>query len=259
MHTLSLSLADLRYHVVTFGVDVYPPVELANERTRLSVFFDEARERWKNLLERLTQSTSDFRISKEFRPAPAETAASGPSYTVETFVLTNRGPVFVFPLVLPAPVEETGLEESYIDDFHQIMRHFLNAVPKRAVMRVGLVRDLIFATGESLCLDLVTEQRTFANANLAGGHILLRFRDEKYNHSLLLEPVQITKTTQLPVGTRVAEHAGYGIKARIDVNNINVQKPLEEGEIQEVVVRATSLWPDELIKLIQDLSKRRLP
>ena len=43
----------------------------------------------------------------------------GPAIPFDTFVLTNRGPVFIFPLTLPPPVEATTLEEVYVERFDE--------------------------------------------------------------------------------------------------------------------------------------------
>jgi len=40
---LALSTDDLAHHIAGFGMDVYPPIEISNERTRLNVFYEEAR------------------------------------------------------------------------------------------------------------------------------------------------------------------------------------------------------------------------
>lgn len=250
MESLSLSVDDLCHHVVTFGVDVYPPVEIPSERTRLNMFHEEARERWKKLFDRLIQSETEFRISKGFRKHPE---VAGPSTTVDTFVLTNRGPVFVFPLILPEPVGPTGLESSYLDDFRRLLGLLFDAVTKRAVMRIGLIRELVFATGTTTCQGLITDQSSFANAKLVGGRAEFKFRDDKYNHNLLVEPVTITRTTQLAVGIRVDEPAGYGVRVRLDVNNSDVQRPLDDAEIQGVLDRASSLWPDKLLEFVREL------
>lgn len=254
MEPLLLNVADLRYHVVTLGMDIYPPVEIPDERTRLNMFYEEVRDRWGSLFDRLVASDTEFRISKSFRKQPEQT---GPSYPQDTFVLTNRGPVYVFPLILPDPVGDTGLEKTYVEDFDRLRRLFFNVLSERAVMRIGLVRDLVFATGQTKCEELITDQGSFANADLVGGQLLFKYRDAKYNHNIRVDPVSITKTTQLAVGTRVTEATEYGVRVCLDVNNSDTQSPLQEPDIHGVLDRATSLWPDELLKYVGELSNRR--
>ena len=254
MVPLSLGVGDLCQHVVTFGVDVYPPVEIPGERTHLNLFHEEARQRWGKLFEGLTQSDTEFRMSKGFRN---QSGVQGPSCNVDTFVLTHRGPVFVFPLILPEPVAATGLEDTYLDDFRSLLQLFFRAVTRRAVMRVGLIRDLVFSTEATDCQALLAYQESFANARLTGGRSELKFQDDRYNHKILIEPVTIMKSERLPVGTQVDERTGYGVRVRLDVNNSDVQKPLAETEIEGILERASSLWPEKLLEFLHELPNRR--
>ena len=256
MELLSLGLDDVCHHVVTFGMDIYPQVEIPNERTRLNMFYEEVRHRWDKLFDRLVASDTEFRISKEFRKRPE---LAGRSYPVDTFVLTPRGPVFVFPLVLPDPVGQTGLEDTYLEDFAELRSLFFRAVPERAVMRVGLIRELIFDTGQTPCQQLLTDRASFANADLVGGQLLFKYRDTKFNHNILIEPGSWRRTTQLQVGATMNEPAGCGVRVRFDVNNTSVQKPLDESEIQGVLDRATSLWPDDVLGFLRKLQGRNRP
>lgn len=252
METLSLSENDLCHHVVTLGMDIYPPVDIPTSRTHLNMFYEEARECHGRLFDRLEVSDTEFQISKQFRRHPN---VEGPSFKVATFVLNPRGPVFVFPLRLPEPVGETGLESTFRDDFDQLRELFFRALTQRVVMRVGLVRELIFETGQANCQQLITDVRSFANAPLVGGKATLKYRDDKHNHNIVVESVSIARTTQLPVGARVSEDAGYGVRVVIDVNNSNIQQPLEKADIDGVLDRATSLWPNILLEYLRELPR----
>ncbi|MHC4697368.1 MAG: hypothetical protein ACYTFA_11545 [Planctomycetota bacterium] len=256
METLSLSEADLCHHVVTLGMDIYPQVDIPTSRTHLNMFYEEARDRYGRLFERLSASDTEFRISKLFRRQPN---VEGPSIPVATFVLNPRGPVFVFPLKLPEPVGETGLESTFQDDFDQLRELFFRALTQRVVMRVGLIRELIFETGQANCQELITDVRSFANAPLVGGQATLKYRDDNHNHNIVVEPVSIARTTQLPMGARVSEDAGYGVHVVIDVNNANIQRPLEKADIDGVLERATSLWPDILLEYLRGLPRSTQP
>lgn len=251
MEPLSLSTNDLLTHVVTFGMDIYPPIEIPKERTHLHMFYEEARSRWPKLYQSLAASDTDFKISAQFKRNPD---VSGPSLGAETFVLSPRGPVFMFPLILPDPVGQTPFEETYLDDFGQVRELFFGKVAKRTVMRLGLVRDLLFSTGNTRCEHLLTKHHTFANAELVGGTLVLTYKDALYNHTVLSEPVTIAKTTRLPIGTTVNEPAGYGVHVRFDINNADLQKPLQESDIQGILDRATSFWPDALLDFLGELA-----
>ncbi len=246
MARLSLSEQDVVHHVATFGLDIYPPVEVGTERTRLNMFYEGARERWPHLYETLTVGDTEFRISKHFREKPE---VAGPAVLSDTFVLTNRGPVFVFPLTLPPPAGTTALEETYVELFDEVREAFLSAVPGRSLLRVGLIRELVFATAEAPATHLLTKQESWADGELYGGERSVCYRDQQCNIRLQFAPVEIRKSTQLPVGTKVEQREGYGLHVKLDVNNREI-RPLADADIKTVVDRALGLWPEHLLQYI---------
>lgn len=247
MASLSLSQEDVVHHVATFGLDVFPPVEIGSERTRLNMFYEAARERWPHLYETLTVGDTEFRISKNFRK---DSQFAGPSIRFDTFVLTNRGPVFIFPLTLPPPVEATSLEADYVKIFHEVREVFKSAIPGRSVLRIGLIRELVFATGQASCAHLFTKQGAWAQAELRGGERRVYYRDGKCNIGIQFGTAEITKSTQLPIGASVKQPEGYGLRVRFDVNNIE-PRPLKDADIEIVVDRALGLWPGDLLQYIR--------
>lgn len=249
MESLSLTTADLLHHVVTFGIDVFPPVEIPKERTRLNMFYEEASSKWGDLYEQLVASEAEFKISKAFTERPGRR----PSIHMDTFTLTQRGPVFVFPVLLPEPIGKTGLEDSPVGRFDEVRKLFFSALTDRKIMRVGMVRELVFGTGDTACQQLLATETSFSGSELAGGKSLLVFRDSRCNVRLEFEPLEIRKTIQLPVGARMEQSAGYGVRVQLDVNNYAV-RPLEDADIEEVLERATGLWPDELLRYINERS-----
>ncbi len=248
MATFSFSEGDLQLHVAKVGLDIFPPIELRSERTRLNMFYEEAVRRWPNLFDGIHATDTEFKIVREFREHPDR---HGPKVSLDTFVLTQRGPVFVFPLLLPEPVGDTGLGTGYLKQFREICELFLRAVPEKKIMRVGLVRELVFGTGATSCVNLLTSECSFAGADLMGGKSLVAYRDLRCNIRLEVEPIQVMKATQMPIGTRVEEPAGYGLRVRLDVNNCEI-RPLDDADIDMVLDRATSLWPDALLKYLNE-------
>ena len=176
MEPLELRLDDICYHVVKFGMDIYPPVEIREERTHLTMFHEQARARYEQLYDQILLSDKEFKISKDFRLSEG---VQGPSCSVDTFVLVPRGPVFVFPLLLPPPLGVTGLEDKCLDHFDEMRKLFSQCLPDRKTMRAGLIRELVFDTGQTICTPFITKQTSFASANLAGGSLVMTFRDEK--------------------------------------------------------------------------------
>ena len=244
MESLGLTEGDIIHHVVKFGMDIYPTVEIPSERTRLNIFYEEARTRQPELCEQLVASDREFRISREFRP-PAN--VSGPTLRVDTFVLAPRGPVFVIPVRLLDPIGPTGLEQRMFDGFKAPKALFFSVIAERKIMRIGMIRDLIFSTGQSPCQNVLSGRKKFAGADLKGGRALLVYRDDLCNVRLQFEPAEVMKTTKLPIGAEVAERQSFGLHVTLDVNN-HEPKPLEDADIEQVIERASSLWPEKLLE-----------
>ena len=49
----------------------------------------------------------------------------------------------------------------------EMRKLFFQCLPERRVMRLGLVRELVFSTGQTFCGPFVTKQASFASAALA--------------------------------------------------------------------------------------------
>jgi len=247
MDETALSLNDVMSHVATIGLDVFPPIEMKDERTRLNMFFEDARERWPDLYERLTTGELEFRVSRPFRKDPQ---VQGPTIPVDTFVLTPRGPVFVFPLRLPDPIGITGLESRFREVFTDVCKSLWARLPGHKIVRVGLLRDVIFSTGMTDCAFLMSKRSSWLEAKLVGGHRLIHYRDAKCNIQLKFSPVTIGKVTQLPVGAKFEQSVGSGLQVTLDVNNTQVRE-LQETDIDDILDRAGRFWPDELLEYLR--------
>ena len=244
MATLSLGTNDLYSHVIKIGVDVYPPIQIPKEQTKLSVFADGARNRWPTLFDKVEASSSEFIMSKVFRAHDSEATTAYP-----TFVLTPRGPVFACPLLIPPPMGETGSENEYMELLPDIRDTFLRSVGGRNCLRIGFIRELLFNTGQTSCTGLLTRETTFAGAHLKRGNCLYVYQDDTCNVRITIEPGEIARTTQLSIGHAVSQDEGYGLKIALDVNNHQLHT-LTETEMEEILARAGSLWPDQLLEYI---------
>lgn len=238
-----VTLSDLQMHLVKFGIDVYPPIEIPNERTRLNLFFEKATGEWPQLYRELHASDQRFEIAGSFggnRSAP-----------FPTFVLTPRGPVFVFPLRLPPPVNDTEIREDSVGDtFARVRGALLGSIPGHKCLRVGLVRELTFGSGSIPLYKAATSSEEFSGARIVGGESLAHYRDDQYNVRIKLVTVEVAKSTRLPVGYSVTEPAGYGLQVSLDVNNAEI-RPLEDADIQGIIDRATRLWPEDLLNYLK--------
>lgn len=248
MSRLSLGPNDLISHVIKIGLDTYPSIQIPDVQTKLSVFADEVRNRWPRLFDKLEISSSEFVISKVFR-APTDSRTTA---IVPTFALAARGPVFVRPLLLPPPIGEVGTEEEYIELLPDLRDTFLRCVGGPDCLRIGLIRELVFLTGQTACYDLLTSKASFAEATLIGGMGTYVYRNDTCNVRITLDAVQIGKTTQLPIGRTVTQPQGHGLKVILDVNNHEL-RALSDADMEQVLEFARSLWPGQMLEYINRL------
>ena len=90
-------------HTEKLGFDVRPIIEVKMERHKLTSFGEYLVDNFPDLFESLVTSANEFHIRKRL-VFPGKGEAD-----VQTFVLTRRGPVFVFPRLLSQLEEETDL------------------------------------------------------------------------------------------------------------------------------------------------------
>ena len=58
--------------------------------------------------------------------------------------------------------------------------------------------------------------------------------------------------TQLPVGKKIEEPVGFGLKVKLDINNAEVLV-LQDADIEEVLDRAVGFWPDQLLEYLSGM------
>lgn len=243
---LIISLDDLQQHIVKYGFDIYPPIDVRNEVTRTHDLFQALQERWPKIYQELSfrPQSGEFKVgaSFEFHEQTIKFA---------TLVLTQRGPVFGFPIRLPDPLggheHEEQLDELVLASLGLIRKTF----PRFDVLRVGLVRETMFGTGQSDSAPYLTNRfGVFPGTVAQGGKALLTFHDDTCNVRVTIDTVQIQRKSQMKAGGRVlSEESSYGLKVDLDVNNKEM-RPQETSEIEMVIQRAHSLWPKEMLDFI---------
>ncbi|MCH8823612.1 MAG: hypothetical protein IH984_08910 [Planctomycetes bacterium] len=251
MPNVPLTTDDLFQHIIKIGIDIHPSIELDVEGTRLSIFFEEAKNACPHLVDRIISSDTEFVLSKTFSVKQGAAKMSVP-----TFAMTGRGPVFIFPILLPPPGGDTGLEASWEEDFTKMRQLFAHAIPGRDYIRCGLVRELLFNTADDRCSDCISTLDAFAGADLVGGNSRRVYKDGQYNNNITITTVEIASKKQLAAGPTVREDVGFGLKIDLDVNNIDL-RTLNEDDVNDIIERANSLWPDTLLEYIEAASKKQ--
>lgn len=245
--TEMVTISDIVHHVVKIGVDVYPPISVSTNRTRLNVMFEKGNGEYPEVFARVVSGEQEFRISKMF------SRTTGGSIEVPTLTMVDRGPVFSLPIVLQ-DVPRTGFENNYRDVLTNMRRHFFRAFADHKMLRLGLVREVIFDTGSESCVPVLGPPSILDDAILSSGNLMMVFQDEKCNIHVTLRTMQSAVIENLAIG-RSIKPSGYGLGVLLDVNNKEI-KPLEEDHINLVLDVAESLWPEKILALIAAREKR---
>lgn len=244
MKPIVLSESDLRQHDVTIGTDVFPMVTFADERTRLNMFAEKAIEKLPLLYEQLISGANEFKILKTFGSSPGEKSKR------ETLVITNRGPVFSFPVLLQNPSGQTLLDQpNYRTDFEAVSSLFFSMLTGKTIMRIGLIRNLFFFTSKTSHMEAFIHQAEFAGATLQASGCHATFADGQFNVQIKINPKRVIEASKMPVGATVKKPLGYGVHVQVDVNN-RVPRPLETADITEILDKADGIWPDDLLRFL---------
>jgi hypothetical protein len=241
------SLDDLSEQIDNYGVDIFPPIEISKETVRAQTFFFEMRESWPYLFQRVTVGGTQFNMEATFQ------GPDGQEASLPTFNFTPRGPVFTLPRRLSAlggDVDMRGVNPSEM--FEQVFQAFLRTFPGRQALRVGLVRNLVFATGQADCSQWLGRAiLEFGGAHLIGAQCVLGYAEDDYNIQIQLSPVQLATFTLATGAARLAPQNQFGLSVNLDVNN-RAMRPLTIEDARAVLTKANELWPGRLIQLLND-------
>jgi len=210
-------------HAEKVGIDIRPVVEIKLDRDKLYRFGADLIDMYPNLFESQVQSPTDYRITKRFIfPGKGEAE-------IPTLGFTPRGLVFTFPRRIAALGEE--LELGQLDDvIIDCLKKFRATFPGKKIIKVGLVNEYIFFTADLDSARLICERFTKLPPPV-GGEIKLRInlRIDDFNRIIELEAVR--KLEQIPEIPGQIQAAGHGVKVRVDFNNIDMSKDLDDGAI----------------------------
>jgi hypothetical protein len=247
----AFALDDVIDHVETFGVDLFPHLDLSRETTRAQGFFAEVRDLWPHLYANVTMGGAEFKISASFQ------FRGGKQASTDMLVVNARGPIFTFPhrmALVGEDVDLRGADSAQV--FEQCLDLFLRTFPGRQVLRVGVMRYVTFGTSQTNCLPwLGSRVLQFDTGKLAAASCTLMYQDETYNMSIQMQPIQQMTLTPVPaLGQVMGQPGQYGLQIAFDVNNRT--SPLSPEEIRALLARARELWPGGLLHF---LNQRRLP
>jgi hypothetical protein len=245
---------DVVEHSETYGLDLLPPFDLRMESTRAHTLFTALNARWPTVYNNLM-------IGQEFVITATLEFEGGEKAQYPTLIVNNRGPIFQFPHKVGAVRGQTPINfaslESPAELFREAFAIFLKTFPTRQTLRLGVVRNLVFALGKTDCNKWLGRGfLQFDSSNLYGVQAILAYKDEFFDYRLQLATAQIIQTTAVPAlpSQVLSEPIHSGLVVSLDVHNLNAK--LDDDELQSVIEKAKSLWPDILLNF---LNSRRWP
>jgi len=219
-------------HLAQVGVDVRPVIEVRAERQKLTDFGLWMTDKWPALYENIVQGPSAFQMTKKFVfPGKGEVE-------LPTFLLTSRGPVFVFPHKLSMFEEELDLPECR-DVVLEALEQFRNRWGQCKHVRLGKVTTFVFDCSPESALDIVTKR--FTRLKSPASEIQIRFNmpTDDFNRTINLDAVARADLE----GKSPAVSA---VRVAVDFNNIAMSEDMGKEKKMLVLHEADRFCENEL-------------
>jgi hypothetical protein len=234
-------------HLVKFGVNIQPAFSPKDDKTKLQDYCNWLIEQFPQVFETLMAGPNLLQIQKVFILAGAK------RLDMPTFVLTPRGPVITIPqrIFIDQP---TDLD---IPDKDKIFRRSLDELRARfadkKVLRVGVVHELVFDTGQLNSLEIVTSilKNELWRDEAKSIRIILEMPREGKNVNLEIRPTYVTRTASISENLP-AQDMKFGIVVNVDINNQQIKNDLTKVEVNDILTFANDFVPDELIKFLNN-------
>ena len=226
---------------VRIGVDVRPPIEVRLEQERFLQFSKQTRQKYPQIFDTMVLGDQQFEMKKTWVvPGKGEVEA-------QTFVMTQRGPLFRFPVLIGEIELEPDLPDVN-ETFVNCMKTFLTCFPTQKVVRVGKVHEHVFDCGDINSLQLVNDR--FVNIAVPeGGEIRIRVNlcTPEFNRIFTIDPV--TRLHQASPDAK-PQAVCYGVKVDVDVNNRILKDNLSDAELLTVLTTADMYVADEMYDVL---------
>ena len=234
-------------HIVKYGVDTRPPLTPEQDRAKLQEYCNWLVEQFPEVFETLLVSPRDLRVQRTFLLPNAKRVE------LPTFVLTNRGPVFTFPvrLYIDRPHELDIEDKDKI--FRRVFEELRTRFPDRAVPRVGVVREIVFDAGFINSLDIVASilKNDLWRQKAKNIRILLEAPTEDKNINIEIRPTYLQRTGAPSDGVP-PEDMKFGVIVNVDINNRQIIGDLTKAQISDILAFAGDYVPDELIGFLNN-------
>lgn len=234
-------------HIVKYGVDIRPTIVLKQDKTKLQEYCNWLIEQFPEVFETLLVGPKQLRVQKNFL-LPNTKRVEMP-----TFVLTNRGPVLTFPERIYID-EVQGLDIAGKDKiFRKALDELRIKFVGRRIMRVGVVHEFVFDTGEINSVEIITSnlKNDVWKERIKNLSIRLETPKEGKNINLEIRPTQLRRVGR-GGGNVHSQNMGFGIIVNVDINNQQIKDDLTKAEVRDIVTFANDYVPEELIKFLNN-------
>ncbi|MCX5647189.1 MAG: hypothetical protein NTZ17_21275 [Phycisphaerae bacterium] len=234
-------------HIVKYGVDMRPPVLPEQDRTKLQDYGNWLVEQFPEVFETLLVGPRELRVQRTFLLPNAK------RIELATFILTNRGPVYTFPVRLyidrPHELDIADKDKIFRRAFDELRSRF----PDRTVPRVGVVHEIVFDAGFINSLDIVASilKNDLWRQRAKNIRILLETPTDDKNVNIEIRPTYLQRTGT-PNGGVATEDMKFGVIVNVDINNRQVAGDLSKAEISDILAFASDYVPDELVKFLNN-------
>lgn len=223
-------------HIVSVGVDVRPVIDVRAERQKLADFGRWLTDEWPSLYENVVQGPNAFFVTKKF-VFPGKGEAD-----LQTLVLTNRGPVFLFPykvgILAGEDIELPERQDVVMKALEQLKQKW----PQCKQVRLGVVRDFCYDCSPESPIDIVRGRFTRLNAAFSTLTLGFNLPSDDFNRTVRVQ------TGQMPVLGESEARPVIGVQ--VDFNNSQMDADLTKETKLRILHDADEFCEKDLISFL---------
>jgi len=234
-------------HVLKFGVDIRPALALKADKTKLIDYCNWLTEEFPEVFETLLSGPQKLLIHKAF------TTSHNKQVELPTFTLTERGPVYTFPIKIQVEEVEDFDVPNKDDIFAKALKRFRQVFADRRVPRVGVVNEIIFDCGTVNATHIISDGLSKERWKDGIENVKIRLENPRNGNNVNTEiwPVLAQKVQSDGRGTS-QQNVGYGISVKLDINNRDMSGDLTETDIRGIIGFSSGFVSNELYSFLND-------
>jgi len=235
-------------HIVKYGVDVRPALGPKSDQEKLMAYCQWLTNEFPEVFETFMHGPNKVVIQKKFL------ASNRQEIELPTFFLTQRGPVYNFPVkILIGDVEDFDLPNKDAI-FRKAIKKFRKAFPTRDIFRVGVINELIFDCGAVNSVDIVADGLSKARWKNGIRNITVRLENprEGKNVNVEITPRLLQQIEVNGHGMHRPQDKGFGVAVKVDINNQDMTTQLEDSDIVSVLTFAQDYMDSEFYRFLNN-------